>query len=94
MSLTKLTPSSIYFLPLQVRQGTDQRSIELWNEFRQTAERFERQRVASESGMAFLFSEGALVDALRTGKWYEPTSASLLFIIHMIFLFYIPPILR
>ena len=94
MSLTKLTPSSIYFLPLQVRQGTDQRSIELWNEFRQTAERFERQRVASESGMAFLFSEGALVDALRTGKWYEPMSASLLFIIHMIFLFYIPPILR
>lgn len=53
----------------KVRQGTDPTSIALWADFRQTAERFERQRVASESGMAFLFSEGALVDALRTGKW-------------------------
>lgn len=53
----------------KVRQGTDVKAITLWAEFRQTAERFERQRVASESGMAFLFSEGALVDALRTGKW-------------------------
>lgn len=52
-----------------MRQGTDLRSIALWAEFRLTANRFERQRVASESGMAFLFTEGALVDALRTGKW-------------------------
>jgi midasin (ATPase involved in ribosome maturation) len=53
----------------QVRQGTDLKNMASWAEFRQTAERFERQRVASESGMAFLFSEGALIDALRTGKW-------------------------
>ncbi len=26
--------------------------------------------MASESGLAFLFTEGALVDAIRTGKWY------------------------
>jgi midasin (ATPase involved in ribosome maturation) len=52
-----------------MRQGKDQKSIATWAEFRLTAERFERQRVASESGMAFLFTEGALVDAIRTGKW-------------------------
>ena len=54
---------------IQMRQGKDQKSIATWAEFRLTAERFERQRVASESGMAFLFTEGALVDAIRTGKW-------------------------
>ena len=50
-------------------QGNDPKSMATWAQFRLTAERFERQRVASESGMAFLFTEGALVDALRTGKW-------------------------
>lgn len=40
-----------------------------WANFRVAAERFEKQRVASESGLAFAFTEGALVDAIRTGKW-------------------------
>eukprot|EP00563_Minutocellus_polymorphus_P011097 CAMPEP_0181061420 /NCGR_PEP_ID=MMETSP1070-20121207/22512_1 /TAXON_ID=265543 /ORGANISM="Minutocellus polymorphus, Strain NH13" /LENGTH=5087 /DNA_ID=CAMNT_0023141375 /DNA_START=277 /DNA_END=15540 /DNA_ORIENTATION=+ len=40
-----------------------------WGSFRVAAERFEKQRVASESGLAFAFTEGALVDAIRTGKW-------------------------
>ena len=40
-----------------------------WIKFEMMAERFERQRLVSDSGMAFLFSEGALVDALRKGKW-------------------------
>lgn len=40
-----------------------------WLAFRASAERFERQRFASESGLAFAFTEGALVDAIRTGKW-------------------------
>jgi midasin len=41
----------------------------MWVNFRVAAERFEKQRVASESGLAFVFTEGALVDAIRTGKW-------------------------
>ena len=40
-----------------------------WEKFNRTAERFEKQRLACESGLAFSFSEGALVDAIRTGKW-------------------------
>jgi len=51
------------------KKGKEANNLELWSDFRSTAERFERQRVASESGLAFLFTEGALVDAIRTGKW-------------------------
>jgi midasin (ATPase involved in ribosome maturation) len=50
-------------------KGKKANNAALWSEFRSTAERFERQRVASESGLAFLFTEGALIDAIRTGKW-------------------------
>jgi midasin (ATPase involved in ribosome maturation) len=50
-------------------KGKEANNAALWSEFRSTAERFERQRVASESGLAFLFTEGALIDAIRTGKW-------------------------
>jgi midasin (ATPase involved in ribosome maturation) len=53
----------------QSKLGKEANNLELWSDFRSTAERFERQRVASESGLAFLFTEGALVDAIRTGKW-------------------------
>lgn len=44
-------------------------SLDAWIQFEQTAERFERQRVACDSGIAFTFTEGALVEAIRTGKW-------------------------
>jgi midasin len=40
-----------------------------WTEFRDDAERFEQQRLTADAGMAFVFAEGALVDAVRTGKW-------------------------
>lgn len=40
-----------------------------WKEFHVAAERFERQRIANLSGLAFAFTEGALVDAIKTGKW-------------------------
>lgn len=40
-----------------------------WNLFSDRAEQFERQRLACASGLAFAFTEGALVDAIRTGKW-------------------------
>ena len=51
------------------RKGKEATNLELWTDFRSVAERFDRQRIASESGLAFLFTEGALVDAIRTGKW-------------------------
>ena len=51
------------------RKGKDTTNLESWANFRTAAERFDRQRIASESGLAFLFTEGALVDAIRTGKW-------------------------
>lgn len=44
-------------------------SIEEWQRFRKHADHFEQQRMACDSGMAFVFSEGALVDAVRKGKW-------------------------
>jgi MoxR-like ATPase len=40
-----------------------------WNEFHADAERFEKQRIANSSGLSFAFTEGALVDAIKTGKW-------------------------
>jgi len=52
-----------------LKKGKEATNLESWMGFRSVAERFERQRIASESGLAFLFTEGALVDAIRTGKW-------------------------
>lgn len=40
-----------------------------WRRFQGTASSFEQQRLACDSGMAFVFAEGALVDAVRQGKW-------------------------
>lgn len=53
-------------------EGTNPRSIASlpsWQRFCNTAERFERQRLACDSGLVFTFTEGALVDAIRDGKW-------------------------
>jgi midasin (ATPase involved in ribosome maturation) len=47
----------------------DSVSLDEWIQFERTAERFERQRIACDSGIAFTFTEGALVEAIRTGKW-------------------------
>jgi energy-coupling factor transporter ATP-binding protein EcfA2 len=44
-------------------------AIESWRKFARNAERFERQRTTCDAGIAFEFAEGALVDALRSGKW-------------------------
>ena len=44
-------------------------SLQAWGDFSLIAERFERQRTLSESGLAFSFVEGVLVDAIRHGKW-------------------------
>jgi midasin len=45
-------------------------TLQSWRGFSDTSERFERQRLACDSGLVFAFSEGALVDAIREGKWY------------------------
>jgi len=42
---------------------------DIWFEFKRKSERFEKQRVACSTGLAFAFTEGALVEAIRTGKW-------------------------
>jgi midasin len=47
----------------------DTSSINAWKEFSEMAERFEQQRLACDSGLAFVFAEGALVDAIRRGSW-------------------------
>jgi len=44
-------------------------TLRAWNDFMMLAERFDRQRAASDSGLAFSFTEGVLVDAIRSGKW-------------------------
>ena len=52
-----------------IRKGKEATNLKSWADFRVVAERFDRQRIASESGLAFLFTEGALVDAIRSGRW-------------------------
>lgn len=49
--------------------STDDGSRKQWGRFAATAERFEQQRRACDTGLAFAFTEGALVDAIRSGKW-------------------------
>lgn len=44
-------------------------SIAAWEDFITASGRFEQQRMACDTGMAFVFNEGALVEAIRTGKW-------------------------
>lgn len=44
-------------------------SLSSWQRFCDTADRFEKQRLACDSGLVFTFTEGALVDAIREGKW-------------------------
>ncbi len=45
-------------------------SADSWTDFQRTSNRFEKQRVACDTGLAFVFTEGALVEAIRSGKWY------------------------
>jgi ABC-type lipoprotein export system ATPase subunit len=45
--------------------------MENWENFAKKTERFERQRLSCDAGIAFEFAEGALVDAIQTGKWYD-----------------------
>jgi midasin len=49
-------------------EGTSE-SLVVWQSFSETAERFEQQRLACDTGLAFVFTEGALVEAVRKGKW-------------------------
>jgi midasin len=43
--------------------------VSAWERFSTKAERFERQRLSCDAGLAFEFAEGALVDAVQSGKW-------------------------
>jgi midasin (ATPase involved in ribosome maturation) len=54
---------------LQQQEAPSATAVETWEQFHATAERFEKQRVACASGLAFVFTEGALVDAIRQGTW-------------------------
>ena len=45
-------------------------TIDTWNIFSMACERFERQRLSCDAGLAFAFAEGVLVDAIVHGKWY------------------------
>lgn len=40
-----------------------------WDRFKESATKFERQILSCDAGLAFIFSEGALVDAIKNGKW-------------------------
>ena len=60
------------------KQATHIASRPSWQRFSDTAERFERQRLACDSGLVFTFTEGALVDAIREGKWYGISLACIL----------------
>ncbi|EEC43465.1 predicted protein, partial [Phaeodactylum tricornutum CCAP 1055/1] len=40
-----------------------------WRRFEKSTGRFEQQRLACNSGLAFVFAEGALIEAITRGKW-------------------------
>ena len=42
---------------------------ESWARFKKGAAKFERQVLSCDAGLAFIFSEGALVEAIQSGKW-------------------------
>lgn len=44
-------------------------SLKTWQNFAESAEIFDRQRQACDTKLAFSFTEGALVEAIREGKW-------------------------
>ncbi|KAL7560158.1 hypothetical protein ACA910_013168 [Epithemia clementina (nom. ined.)] len=48
---------------------TQRKSLEDWEKFMDQAERFQQQQIACETGLAFVFREGILVEAIKTGKW-------------------------
>ena len=54
---------------LESKGETRSAAVAAWSAFRSSADRFERQRSAGSSGLAFAFAEGTLVDALRHGRW-------------------------
>jgi len=52
------------------QRDTQQSSVKAkWEKFSKATELFEQQRLACGSGMAFVFTEGALVEAVQKGKW-------------------------
>jgi MoxR-like ATPase len=53
----------------KVKDNNDNKPRVAWERFSQSATKFEQQRIACDSGLAFVFTEGALVDAIRKGKW-------------------------
>ena len=53
---------------LKVDSG-QQNSVEKWVDFLGHADRFQQQQRACETGLAFAFREGILVEALKEGHW-------------------------
>jgi len=65
MGLAKLNPTKA----ARNTQQSPNPSLGQWEKFATRAKKFERQRVASTSGLAFTFTEGILVKAIRNGDW-------------------------
>ncbi len=62
--------NSFLILRIKVKQKNKSKTQkDEWIEFKCMSDRFEKQRVACDTGLAFAFTEGALVDAIRNGKW-------------------------
>ena len=40
-----------------------------WKRFKDSSTKFERQIISCDAGLAFVFAEGALVEAIKHGKW-------------------------
>ena len=49
--------------------SSEEKSFRQWSDFIVQAELFENQRKACDTGLAFVFSEGILVEAIRKGNW-------------------------
>ena len=50
-------------------EDPDSNVVKEWSAFTETVRVFEKQRHACDTGLAFSFVEGALVEAIRHGKW-------------------------
>jgi midasin len=58
---------------IRTEEGTPSRKnrdlVASWKRFKDSSIKFERQIISCDAGLAFVFAEGALVDAIQHGKW-------------------------
>lgn len=64
----KLNPAQFQCAKGEKRKNRSEQ-VKQWMQSKLQGDKFEKQRVACDTGLAFAFAEGALIDAIRQEKW-------------------------